>query len=118
MRSRWSAFALGKGAYLFDTLATDHPDRAAPRETAVRELSQARDRQRFLKLTVIQAIGTEVLFHARVFAKGQDVSFAELSQFVREDGAWRYASGVSVAGPAENFTSLDRDAFLAIAGNG
>ena len=38
MRSRWSAFALGKGEYLYDTLAADHPDRQMPRAAAAREL--------------------------------------------------------------------------------
>lgn len=30
---------------------------------------------------------------ARVYERGEDQSFAELSEFVREDGRWRYASG-------------------------
>lgn len=116
MRSRWSGFVLGKGEYLFDTLANDHPDREAPRPAAVRELSRAKDRQRYLKLTVLFAEGDEVLFHARVFQKGQDRSFAELSRFVKEDGAWRYASGLllpSTSLPADILT-LNRASFLAL----
>jgi uncharacterized protein YchJ len=42
---------------------------------------------------IVHAAGDEVLFDARIFERGQDRSFAELSTFVREDGAWRYASG-------------------------
>ncbi|MBX3263784.1 MAG: hypothetical protein KIS78_33950 [Labilithrix sp.] len=121
MRSRWSAFAVGRGDYLFDTLASTHPDRAAPRDAAVRELSRARERQRFLRLTVLHAGAAgdegEVLFVARIFEKGVDRSFAELSRFTREDGAWRYASGVLVPGerlPADA-TALGRDDFLALA---
>lgn len=116
MRSRWSGFALGKGEYLYDTLAKEHPDRQAPRAAAARELGRAKDRQRFLKLTILHAEGDEVLFHARIFEKGKDRSFAELSQFVREDGAWRYASGVLVpaSGLPADITTLDRDAFLAL----
>lgn len=119
MRSRWSAFALGHGAYLFDTLASDHPDREAPRDVAIRELSRVHQRQRFLKLTIIAASEDEVLFHARIFEKGQDRSFAELSRFtfVRGDGVWRYASGILVPGdrlPADPST-LDRDQLLALA---
>lgn len=119
MRSRWSAFAVGRGDWLFDTLASTHPDRAVPREVAVRELSRARERQRFLKLTILHASASdgegEVLFLARVFEKGRDGSFAELSTFTREDGEWRYASGILVpAGelPADTPT-MTRDAFLA-----
>jgi GNAT superfamily N-acetyltransferase len=63
-----------------------------------------------------------VLFHARIFERGEDRSFSELSTFVREDGAWRYASGVSL--PAAELppaprgggeaTRLDREGFLAL----
>jgi SEC-C motif-containing protein len=93
MRSRYSAFALGLGEYLADTLASSHPDREAPREELVRELSRAKDRQRFLGLRIVRAEDDEVLFEARVFERGQDRSFAERSTFVREEGAWKYASG-------------------------
>lgn len=116
MRSRWSGFALGKGEYLYDTLASDHPDRAAPRAAAARELARAKDRQRFLKLSVLEAVGDEVLFHARIFERGRDCSFAELSHFVREDGAWRYASGRLLPASAlpADVTKLDRASFLAL----
>jgi SEC-C motif-containing protein len=94
MRSRWSAFALGKGEYLYDTLSSDHPDRQMPRAVAARELARAKDRQRFLKLTIVEVPSpNEVTFHARIFEKGRDVSFTERSQFVRERGEWKYASG-------------------------
>jgi SEC-C motif-containing protein len=93
MRSRYAAFALGLGEYLVDTLASAHPDRDRPREALVTELSRAKDRQRFLGLHILRAEGDKVLFDARIFERGQDRSFAELSKFVREDGRWRYASG-------------------------
>ena len=96
MRSRYSAFALGLGAYLVDTLSADHADRAAPREALVRELSRVKDRQKFMGLRIVHADGDEVLFHARIFEKGQDRSFAERSRFVREAGAWKYAGGAFV----------------------
>jgi uncharacterized protein YchJ len=108
MRSRYAAFALGLGAYLVDTLASSHPDRDLPREALVIELSRIKDRQRFLGLRIVRAEGDEVLFEARIFERGEDRSFAELSTFVREDGRWRYASGRAVtreelpeAGPAD-----------------
>lgn len=96
MRSRYSAFALGLGEYLVDTLASDHEDRRAPREALVRELSRVKDRQRFMGLRIVEAKDDEVLFVARVFEKGKDRSFSERSTFVREDGAWKYASGTFV----------------------
>jgi len=94
MRSRFSAFALGLGEYLVDTLARDHEDRAAaPREVLVRELSRAKDTQRFLGLEILSTGDATVTFRARIFEKGRDKSFEEESSFVREDGTWRYAHG-------------------------
>jgi SEC-C motif-containing protein len=96
MRSRYAAFALGLGAYLVETLASDHPDRALPRDALVRSLSRAHDTQRFLGLEILSAEGNEVHFAARIFEKGVDCSFVERSTFVLESGAWRYARGEAV----------------------
>ena len=114
MRSRFAAFALGRGAYLYETLAESHPDRDTPCATAVRELSRARERQRFLRLAILWAAEDEVLFHAGIFERGEDRSFAELSSFVRENGRWRYASGLLVPAsrlPAD-LARIEREAFL------
>jgi SEC-C motif-containing protein len=104
MRSRYSAFALGLGGYLVKTLAADHPDRALDEAALVIELSRAKERQRFLGLTILDAHDDgargEVTFHARIFERGQDRSFTERSTFVRESGAWRYAAGVVPSRPA------------------
>lgn len=104
MRSRFAAFALGLGPYLVHTLARSHPDAALPPEVLARELGRVRERQRFLHLRILHDDETEahtpraeVLFFAKIFEKGADRSFAELSQFEREAGVWRYASGVLLA---------------------
>jgi SEC-C motif-containing protein len=126
MRSRFSAFALGLGGYLVDTLAAEHPDRAAPRELLVRELSRVRERRRFLGLTILYATPAaaaeregEVLFHARIFERGADRSFAELSTFVCEPAGFRYASGITLEAarlpPAHAIGSLTREGFLELA---
>jgi SEC-C motif-containing protein len=100
MRSRYAAFALGLGPYLVQTLASDHEDVALPRADLIRELSRARERQRFMGLRILHEAEAgaegEVMFYARIFEKGIDGSFVELSRFVREGGAWRYASGILV----------------------
>ena len=100
MRSRYAAFALGLGPYLVRTLAKDHEDLALPRAELIRALSDARHRQRFMGLRILHeayaADEGEVMFHARIFEKGVDVSFVELSRFVREGAAWRYSSGILV----------------------
>jgi SEC-C motif-containing protein len=111
MRSRYSAFALGLGSYLVETLASDHADRAgrtpAELEALARLLGRAKDTQRFLGLQILEASGyrnpdegadgdrAEVTFHARIFERGADRSFTERSRFRREDGAWRYEGGDS-----------------------
>jgi len=121
MRSRYVGFALGLGAYLAGTLASTHPDSKAPRDALVRQLSRQKDTFKFLGLTIWYTSDEgdtgEVLFHARVFEHGKDRSFAELSTFVREEGAWRYAGGVLVPGAklGKSPEKLTRDAFLALA---
>jgi SEC-C motif-containing protein len=122
MRSRYAAFALGLGEYLVDTLSAEHADRAHPRSELVRAYGRARDKQRFMGLRIVDASESsdvgEVLFVARIFERGADRSFAELSQFVREAGGWRYADGTMV--PRERLpASLDeltRASFLEAAG--
>jgi SEC-C motif-containing protein len=100
MRSRYAAFALGLGDYLVETLAAEHEDVALPRAELVRALSEARHRQRFMGLRILHESASgaagEVMFHARIFEDGVDGSFVELSRFVREGNAWRYASGILV----------------------
>lgn len=114
MRSRFAGFALGLGEYLVRTLASTHEDLALPRAELVRELSRVRERQRFMGLRILhhEENGPEgaVLFYARIFEKGKDRSFVELSRFVREADAWRYASGILVPEadlPRDGKTNLD-----------
>jgi len=121
MRSRYAAFALGLGEYLIRTLTAGHEDLALPREELVRALSRAKDRQKFLDLCIMFASAEgergEVLFYARVFERGKDSSFAELSTFTREAETWRYQTGVLV--PTERLPSDPRtltvEAFRALA---
>ena len=122
MRSRYAAFALGLGRYLVDTLARTHADRARPAAELEPELGAAKFSHRFMGLRILDAAteGTrgEVLFHARVFVAGRDRSFVELSQFVQEEGGWRYERGQLLPASAvgDALPSLDRDAFLALSG--
>jgi SEC-C motif-containing protein len=127
MRSRYSAFALGLGEYLVRTLASSHPDAQYDPTELARILSRTRESQRFLGLRILDARAgataseSEVLFYARIFERGVDRSFAELSTFVREgvgaESALRYASGILV--PAARLPTpleaLTRDAFVALA---
>lgn len=110
MRSRYAAFALGLGDYLVTTLASSHESLAEGRAELASALARAKESQRFLGLRIDEEREEgdegEVLFLARVFSRGRDVSFAELSSFVREGGAWRYASGVTVDARGRRFEGV------------
>lgn len=101
MRSRYAAFALGLGRYLVETLSAGHPDRALDPAALAIALSQAREKRRFLGLTILElrvdGDRGEVLFHARVFERGADRSFTERSAFEKESGAWRYAGEIATS---------------------
>ena len=114
MRSRYSAFALGLGPYLVETLAANHPDRTRPAAELARELRRAHLTQRYMGLAIFPARPDEVLFHARIFVQGRDHSFVELSSFVHEAEGWRYASGELLPAKALGSTlaALTRDEFL------
>ncbi len=99
MRSRYSAFALGNVEWLTETLASTHEDRTLdPRALAasIRDVCRA---GRFMGLAILAAEENgdraHVTFHVRVFSGGRDRSFDETSEFVREDGGWRYLGAFS-----------------------
>ena len=114
MRSRYSAYALGLGPYLVETLAANHADRGRPAAALARELGRAHLTQRYMGLAIFPARPDEVLFYARIFVKGRDHSFVELSSFVREAEGWRYAAGELLPAEAlgDALLGLTRDSFL------
>jgi len=99
MRSRFAAFALGDADYLWRTLHPDHEDRAHDRGVVLAALRETARTLRFMRLTVLDASGSRVLFHAAVFDKGKDRSFVELSSFARDDAGWCYVGGETTAAP-------------------
>lgn len=88
MRSRYSAFVLGNGAYL---LATWHPSRRPERvdfEPGLKWLGlQVREHKR------LDATHAEVEFVARSRLGGRAHRLHERSRFVCEDGRWFYVDG-------------------------
>jgi SEC-C motif domain protein len=98
MRSRYCAYALNLAPYLMKTLARGHEDRAMPEAELLKALQYGAQTRKFMGLTILRSDAKDdrghVLFIARVFEKGRDCSFAELSHFVLEEGAWRYLSGI------------------------
>lgn len=106
MRSRFCAFAIGDGAYLWRTLHPAHPLRARPEAEVVKELSRAKQTLRYRALEVHDAEerGDEarVLFTAHVFEKGRARPFSELSRFERIEGGWRYLDGLTRPGELDD----------------
>lgn len=100
MRSRFSAFAKKEVEYLVRTLHPEHEDRKqlTPEQIADSIRQTSRD-FRYLDLTIVDRAdfddsGTaRVLFFAKVFSKGADYSFAELSEFRRDGEGIRYLRG-------------------------
>jgi SEC-C motif-containing protein len=111
MRSRYSAFAMGEVEYLWKTLAATNPDRDHPREAMIAALKQTCSRLKFMGLAVHESEVARVLYQARVFEKGRDVSFMELAEFDREGDAWRY-----VVGKVKSAVGRPLDAAVTIAG--
>lgn len=102
MRSRYSAFALGKGDYL----AATHDAPASPAEVA--ELSRWAASVTWLGLTVLarEAGGAgddegHVEFEARYLEDAAVVTMRERSAFRRRDGRWVYVSGEPVVTTAK-----------------
>lgn len=101
MRSRYAAFALGEAEYLWRTLHEAHEDRARPKDELLRELRTGEGRLRYMGLSILDASEPagekgargRVLFFARLFEKGKDLSFVELSEFEHDGAGWRYLEG-------------------------
>jgi SEC-C motif-containing protein len=97
MRSRFVAFALGDGDYLWRTLHPDHADRAIPRDVWLATVRRETRDNRYLELTVLAASEdgdrATVAFLARIMRHARDVSFGERSLFLRTAEGWRYLSG-------------------------
>lgn len=98
MRSRYAAFARKQIDYL---LSTSHPSLVEENggSTAFRAaLKRSCEQHQYPGLRVLEhhedGDQGEVLFLARVFRKGVDLSFSERSLFFREQGKWLYHSGV------------------------
>lgn len=105
VRSRFSAFALGEGAYLARTLHPGHEARARGEAELARDLSRAKRSLRYRALVIhdveVEGERARVLFTARVFEKGRDRSFVELSRFERTAEGWRYLDGELRAAPGD-----------------
>jgi SEC-C motif-containing protein len=89
MRSRYSAFVLGRGTYLLDTWhPSTRPSGLEPDTPGLRWLGLQVREQR-----MIDADHGTVEFVARSKLSGKAHRLHELSRFVREGGCWFYVDG-------------------------
>jgi SEC-C motif-containing protein len=93
VRARFSAFATGEVPYIVKTLHGDHADRARPEAELVRDLRETCRVLRYMRLDILERGPGRVRFRVKVFHKGQDVSFEELSEFAHDGVGWRYLRG-------------------------
>jgi SEC-C motif-containing protein len=122
VRSRFSAFALKDINYLWRTLHPAHPDRARPQAEVLADLRESSSTVRYRGLQIIEERPapspdepSQVLFLARIFVKGVDRSFIELSDFLPDEGeAWGYAGGVGVSASGVPLKGLTIERFLGL----
>jgi SEC-C motif-containing protein len=88
MKSRYSAFAIGKIDYIIktSTFQTDYDD-----------LKSFSDMCEFQKLEILEFCDGNseafVTFRATIFCQEQDNSFVEKSRFIKQGNIWLYESG-------------------------
>lgn len=99
MRSRYTAFVLGRHDHLARTLHPDHEDRRIPSRELKDRFARHFKRARYHGLVVLDHDGPDargvhrVLFRVSMKLAGQDASFAEVSRFESDGAGLRYRSG-------------------------
>jgi SEC-C motif-containing protein len=102
MRSRYAAFAKREPEYLWKTLHPDHDDRALDRDQVLRSIRATASSLKYMGLEILDRREpgddgiAQVLFAARVFEKGRELSFVELSDFAHDGEGWRYLRGTGM----------------------
>ena len=102
MRSRYSAYAKGLVDYIVKTTDPQGPHWRSDQEAWRAEIRRFCAETTFEGLTILEAevlnsVCATVSFRAHLSRGGEDVSFAEKSQFRRVDDCWLYSSGEPVA---------------------
>jgi SEC-C motif-containing protein len=95
MRSRFTAYSLGRADYLAATTCAE--ERA---KLDIDELSKYCRAVKCISLRIIETEGGGkedetgiVLFHAKLMINGKRMLHRERSRFVREEGKWAYVDG-------------------------
>jgi SEC-C motif-containing protein len=95
MRSRFTAYSLGRADYLAATTCAE--ERA---KLDIDELSKYCRAVKCISLRILETEGGGkddetgiVLFHAKLMINGKRMLHREKSRFIREDGKWAYVDG-------------------------
>jgi SEC-C motif-containing protein len=92
MRSRYSAYALGKVDYILSTTHPENPQYGQQWKDSVFEF--CRD-TRFIKLDILASAETTVKFAAHLIQRGKSFVLEEESLFQKENGKWLYLKALS-----------------------
>jgi SEC-C motif-containing protein len=90
MRSRYSAYALGQGAYIIDTTHPDHPDYMTDTARWHDEIMAFCAHTAFEGLEILKVEEGENESYVTFRAKLSSGDMIERSRFVREEGRWWY----------------------------
>lgn len=99
MRSRFSAYALGKVDYLVETTHPESPQIESPLSRWKEEISLFSQKTRFADLEILSTTEhgscATVRFRATLFQGKKEVSFTEESFFLKVEGRWLYLKALS-----------------------
>jgi SEC-C motif-containing protein len=97
MRSRYTAYSLGRVGHLMSTVHPESPHHRADREAWAADLRQWCETARFLGLQVESSASEgpvgRVRYYARVQVGDRDASFGEDSRFLLLGGRWVWLDG-------------------------
>lgn len=94
MRSRYSAYALGKVEYIIATTHSEHSDQKLSLKKREQQIKTFCNSTEFTGLDILEATENTVTFRAYLGKKG---SFTEKSEFAQENGVWKYKKALSLA---------------------
>jgi SEC-C motif domain protein len=101
MRSRYSAYALGKADYIMDTTHPEHPQYQDDRDSWKSDIERFSRETRFLFLKILEFIDGDatayVSFTANLQQNNENATFTEKSTFAKENGKWLYKAGETLS---------------------
>jgi SEC-C motif-containing protein len=98
MRSRYSAFALKNPKYIINTTHKNNKDFTKDTDKWIKDIQSFTNSCEFNSLQILEFIDGEnkalVSFRATIHSNGEDCSFSEKSEFIKENYKWFYLDGV------------------------